>query len=165
MARSGLDETVDTVHEHVHKGIAYSATILNTAVANNGKLNLVLEIPADREIHFRYHLAGGGEATYRLVRSPTITVAGSAITAYNHNDRSQEAAGTVATKDATYSDGIELFNKYLPGGAAGRAVGDQTELNTEWVLKPGLTYVLEITNISGGAAAFGLTGNWYELVF
>ena len=155
--------SIDTVHQHIHEGIMFSAHQYDDAVANDGTLAFLIQVPAGVSPHLRPRAAAGGDAEVRLFEAPTFSAAGSAAAALNRKRSSDiTALATVTTGPTVSVNGTELDATYVPGGSRNQAVGGSAGFFQEWILAPSTNYLVLMTNKSGGSAELALALDWYE---
>lgn len=155
--------TLDWVHYQVHIGMMYT-TEHTASVANTNSLDLLITI-GDNEFHATFAIQGGGQMTAYLYESPNAS-GGTPLTLYNMNrDSSNTSTVTVAHTPTVVSTGTTAIinGRLIPGGtSAPTRLGGAARENTEWILKPGLKYLLRLTNTSGGTITENAVLQGYE---
>lgn len=161
----GLPMT-DIIHERIHHGEFFSATVYNAALADDANISVLMQVPASMSCHVSYIVRAGGDAEVILYEAPTFSNAGSALTAYDRNRITANESLTVLTTGPTVSDtGTLLESQFIPGGTAGFlsfSPGSEGSMFKEYVLKPGEDYLLRAFNRSGGAAPMNVQVDFYE---
>lgn len=102
--------------------------------------------------------------TITLHESQTVTT-GTVVTLSNHNRMSTKTADTIILSSATATaTGTAIHTIYIGGatGVGGTRSGGEVDLGNEWILKPGNTYLITITNGSANANTIFVSLNWYE---
>ena len=153
--------TMTYVHHKVHDGESFQVWYWADDVADGSSVEILLRVNSE-PAHAVFAGAAGGDATAHLIENPTVTAAGTALTAYNLNRTSSNTASTLAYHTPTVAAGTELVAQFMPGGAGPQASGGQAQSGSEWVLKPDEDYVCRITNISGQAQPLSIIVEWYE---
>ena len=151
-------------HVYVHQGkmwyCEYSASVANAAAM------LISITTGTKEMHIGMSAITGGAATVAFFEGPTISVQGTALTPVNLNRLNAVALTTgVAFKHTptVTGDGTTLFSRLTPGGTnPALQIGNQARAGTEWILKKGTTYLMRITNSSGGNAILNPIFEFYE---
>lgn len=161
-SQSGISISRSTVHEHVHAGKVFDVTHLWSAVANGASVNLWIDVAASSDAHMFFSVHGTGKGTLTLVENPTISVAGTSKTLINKNRRSSRTSVHSVERDVTYTGGTTLMDLLVVGGSGGNSQGSETSEHMEWILKPGNTYVLKLTNTAGTAQDFNMQIMHYE---
>lgn len=163
-----VDETneglisMNEIHANIHRGIFYTCTRREEGLANNGTLDVLVQVAAGTAAHIRFSLAVGGQCYIDLFENTTFSAEGTAMLCMNRN----RFAGDTSTTEMTYAptltaDGDALATTYIPGGTHGTAEGFIKSSFEEWILGPG-NYLLRITNKSGVATDLSTTIDHYE---
>jgi len=149
--------TMDEIHANVHRGIMFEASHANASVANNGDVEVIVQVHADQAAHMRWFAAAGGDMQIEVYEGVTYSSAGTSILTPNLNRFSSNTATALVSHTPTLTDdGTLLASSILPGGTAGR------QPPIEWILKTGEDYLFRLTNIDGGNQAVSLALDWYE---
>jgi len=155
---------VDAIHHLTHKGIVYDLSAYAAAVADGASLDLTLAVDNNKTVHLLPHGAAESKAMSYLYEAPTVTVAGTPVTAANRNRRDFAPAHTTSIELApTVSDPGTLLHQqamFAATGAGNKLGAPSTGGTSEWVLKEGETYLFRMTNLAGQAA-----DAWLNLVF
>lgn len=147
---SGGIVQIDAVHQRVHQGKLWDASIYNAALADAGNLDLLIQTGSSYP-HTRFNGDGTGAIRFLLYEGVTVSDAGAAVTAYNRNRNSVNALTATITSGPTISDIGTPIAGNLIGAAGGGSVGSSIDTFEEFVLKPNEIYLARLTNISGGA--------------
>jgi len=157
---------VDTNHAQVHEAHAFNTVFESLALAAAAKAYVEIVIPAGAYIHFQaatFFATGYGKL--RFVELAAASTGGTGIVPVNRH-RIADAASVVTVKhgvtpaaDAVVMDTLRVGK---PGSAASGRIGGNTGDDTEWVLNPGTSYLLEITNVDTVDIDATLRLFWYE---
>jgi hypothetical protein len=154
---------IDSVHEWIHKGLMFSSHYYDNAVADDGVIELLIQVPAGQSAHLRVHCSAGGDAEMRLFEAPTFSSAGTALAEINRNRVSSKTAQVTVTHTPTTSDdGTEIEFEFIPGGGAILSGGGDNSFFNEIILAPGEDYLVRLTNVSGGSSPLSIGLHWYE---
>jgi hypothetical protein len=166
---AGVTEIIDPVHAHVHEGIFFSGGHYNAAVANNGNLDLLIQTSALYPIHIVFSIAAGAECTYQIFEGTTFSNAGTAIAMNNHNRLSVKTFNGTVTHTPTVTVVGTAINsvQYVaagPNGALQTPSGGSSEgFSFEFILDVSQSYLVRVTNISGGATRVALRADCYQV--
>jgi len=157
----------DEIHTNIHRGIFFSADLINTSLADSGSLEALIQVDDDVSAHIRFFVSGGGDMAFYLYEAPIIddpsSGLGTPITSNNRNRFSSNVAVTLLSSGPTTSaDGTMLASTIIPGGTGGNAAGGQGSSFEEWILQTGEDYLVRLTNISGQAKPAMIQFDWYE---
>jgi len=158
--------TIDTVHDHVHKGITVQASYKSPEgadVADNSDVTLAI-FTGRRTSHLAFQVAAGGDAELLLYEGASLSANGTNLSAYNLNraDSIFTPSTHVTHTPSVTTNGILLHNSFLPGGIAGGSVGGTARSETEWELKADTIYMIKLINRGGNAQPMSIVAQWYE---
>lgn len=149
------------VHSKIHHGGMFSACHLAAAVADNGDVEIHMKVT--NPMHLREIIGTEGTVHVFLFEGPTVSEDGTEITCYDRNRVSANPPTTeVFHTPTTSADGTELASMVLPGGSKNQATGSLSTGREEWILDAG-SYMLRLTNKSGGAADIAVQLDFYEV--
>lgn len=156
----------DIDHDNIHSGNAFSFSVLNAALAAGAELVVLLTIGAGKEGHLRINASSDGPATLRFLEKPTTSGTGTTLALLNRNRIINRAATHSAVSGVTITGvGTQLFIRRLPGSSGGffsPGSGSAFDANDEWVLKPGNTYAIGVTNNDTGPESVSIDCLIYE---
>lgn len=155
--------TIDTVHHEVHEGETFQSCFVTGSVADNGLFEMVLSTTGTlKEGHLTWLQAYGGDSETYLYEGITGSAYGIPVTEPNMNRNSDETAEIEAFTGPTITAlGTLLHCSFIPGGTGGNASGGQARQDTEWILRPGIRYLIRgiaRTNTKIGS----IVAQWYE---
>lgn len=162
MGYQGFIIAQNEIHWAIHRGIFFTGTRIEEAVANDASLNVLIRVT--NETHARFTASIGAQGLCRLFEGTTFSDPGAAIPTYNrHRNGSAILASTLLSYAPTLTDdGTELAGSFVPGGTRNQAEGFATSSFEEWILKAGEDYLLRLTNTSGSACDMSATVDFYE---
>lgn len=164
MGRGFTNEVIstDVVHQRIHQGIMFGATVYDAALANAADLELLLQVGAG-VAHARLVGRIGGDGELRLFEGTTFSSAGSAVASVNRNrTKSITSTVTVTSAPTITDDGTELETQLIPGGSGFLlSGGGEGPVFEEVILAPSTNYLLRLTNISGGNQPANLAVDYY----
>jgi hypothetical protein len=146
--------TIGQDHAKMEEGHMFGITQFESALANNGFIDILCTIPADHEPHFKFLVHSGGDALFQIYED-TASVAPSPlnpITPLNLNRASSRTTNLTFSRDPALSSplGTPLGEGiFVPGGSGGGSTGSALSLFGEKVLKPSSVYLFRWQNISG----------------
>lgn len=168
-------QVITTDHSQIHESHGFSVYVTFANVANAGTRHVILTTPADKYVHLKFYdlWCNNAQAQLQIYEDPYAVAGGTTLTPVNRRRIGTPVASstTVVHTTTLTLDNVDpahtatLLETLLFGGGGsgpqGRAGGERS-LDVEWVLKPGETYVLLITNQSGDTANIGFWAFWYE---
>lgn len=159
--------SIDSVHDWIHKGLMFSSVQYNGSVADDGAITYLIQVAAGQEAHLRLRGSAGGDAELAFYEGPTFSDAGSAAGVFNRKRSSVITPQTTITTGPTVSNVGTLVDFDFVAGGIGRAqsVGGDASFFQEWILTPGENYLFRMTNIAGTAQPLHLSLDWYEPLF
>lgn len=166
-------ETVYSMRDISHRkinseGEFYSASFGASRTTTSGNTELDFRISTTGttgKVHFQALIQTNKDALIKFAESITSTAAGgTALTAYNHDRNSTNAADLVVTHTPTASTTgsscavltdaqVNNYKHYLLGGENGE--------RNEWVLKDDTQYLLRVT-AEGSTCDIYVNMEWYE---
>jgi hypothetical protein len=161
--------TIDTNHAQIHEGNGFSIGAV-FSIAAGAVLDISVAIPANAYVHYQatdISTDGANNVTAVLYEGATVTAAtGTAIAAVNRKRMSPKASALTILQGATITaTGTEIDRWTFPKtGTTPNVQGFVGKSDTnEWVLNPGSTYLLRISNTGvTTAATIAFRPFWYE---
>jgi len=113
----------------------------------------------DKRIHLGFHIIAKGYIQYILYENPTISGAGTGITAYNKNRNSAAtAAMTVAYSPGVTENGTIITQGYnYDNNVNSERIDDRM-----WILKANEEYLLRVITPDAGSIYITTLLDWYE---
>lgn len=140
--------------EAVEYGKVWNTDHYSESVVDDGSTNVHIATGSDDKIKLSFRIVTGGDAIIQLVETPTISSNGTELDSYNLNRVDEIASSTVIYSDATFSSGTTIEDQYIPGGVKQFSRGG--ELIHRFIPKKNSSYVLKVTNKSGGSTFIGV---------
>lgn len=163
---TGASVMIDVVHHEVHEGEMFHASHTNVALGNGDAVDLLFSVGSAVDAHAVFEVFAGGQVTVSLYESPTVGATGTALAEYNMARPITRTASSEVYHTPTISDtgSVALVNnRVLPGGNSPQTrVGGGIRSGAEWILAPGVDYLLRVRNTSGGTIAVNIGLEWYE---
>lgn len=158
--------TIDSVHNHIHAGDAYSVSHAFLAVANTASVELLFRVNSVKDAHLVAEVESEGKAEFVLLEAPTTTDDGTPITPRNKfraaaSDPDQSDMSVFHAPTVTV-EGIQLQTELILGGTGPQSIGAAGGRRAEWVLATNTDYVFRVTNNSGLAKDITIHLEWYE---
>ncbi len=157
--------TTNVIHDRIHQGVMYQATVFDQAVPNTGMVMLLIRPDPTLEVHARFEVAVGGDSIARLYKGATFSAPGTILSTENRNQLSSNTALAVLNEGPTITDpGTELIpgGLFIPGGSGFFTSGSVDAFFNEWMLAPGEVYYGEVENISGTTNPMQIQMDFYE---
>ena len=155
---------VPVPHKQVHSSKMFSAGYHVPTLADNGNLDILIQVGAN-PIHIGVRGSIGGDGRGFIYEAPTISDVGTALVAANHRRSSSNVTTAIITHTPTVTLVGTQFNGtfYIPGGAGGKAIGGEAVgFDSELILAPNTDYLYRLTNISGQAREAAMHATFYE---
>lgn len=160
-------------HAHLHDGEVYEACYLEEDVANDGTVELLVNVPSGvaKEPHMLFVVNCGGDAKVEVFEGSEPSGNGTEITPVNSRrsvdsnpDQSVIEIYHTPTLASSGEDGSALYGtgKLVAGGTGPQSGGGSGGREVELILDRGLKYLLRVTNISGNTKNVGVELRWYE---
>lgn len=158
----GARTTIDSVHHEIHEGDHYTAFLYDGEVDSTSTLSVLITVPAAGEMHLVGLVKSSLGGSFTWSEAPNAS-GGSAITPYNNNRQSTNAATLVVTSNPTFvSAGTVLLQTDV--GATGnptQAAGGNFAARQEWILAQSTLYLLRFVSATNDAKVT-LILEWYE---
>ena len=151
-------------HHEVHDGKYFTVTDYDNDVDTAAPKYWRITAPnTTTRIHCTIVIYVSAAGLVQFYENPTISGAGTALTAYNNDRNSTNAATATTFKDTTTSgDGTLLEQAYLGTSNNRTKVGGDARQATEFILKQNEDYVVKFTPAANDAQAV-VAIEWYEL--
>lgn len=148
---------MDEIHNNIHRGIMYSTSNVANDVANNNSEEIL--IATSGIAHARVTLSVSAQCSVAFYEDAVVSASGTRLAAINRNRASSDVSTKVASFRAPtiVSDGTPLYS-----GLAMHAPGAHPSLFEEWILASNTSYLLRVTNTSGGTADLAIELDYYE---
>lgn len=168
---TGGAKQILTDHASIHEGLAYTvANKMDIASTKVGAISIA--VPEGTYVHFKpaKFVNVGGPVYLSLLEDYTFT-GGSAITPVNRKRTGTVGVSACTVKGSTDitavagSTPVSLDMKVLPGSSTGAShLGGDFGAAEEWILRPGKTYLVTMTNATspGAQVTVGYELFWYE---
>jgi hypothetical protein len=162
-------------HRLAHDGMMFNYTHKFLTVVNGATVRLLLAPPAGCFPHMNRLTfnVGKGDVDIVAYEGPTVTDYGTLVPdggKPNTNRNSSNTASLAVYEEPTVSaTGSSLHRGWAPptGTGAGASANGfaNLEAGEEWILKPGVEYLIEVTNLSGATIDMHVDMLWYELSY
>ena len=152
----------DEVHSNIHKGIFFSAFYYDADIGIAASEDVLIRVTSP--IHLRLNVSVTADMTILLYEDTTFSAAGTANMVVSNRNRfsSKETDALFTTGPTVTGVGTQIGWALIPGGSHAQAAGSSLGSFQEWVLPTG-TYLLRITNVSGGAAeSYSVSADFYQ---
>lgn len=155
----------DVLHFRIHSGDAFVFEHVDTALGNNGSIDILVSTGAARFLHLVFLATCGGVGRVQMYEGASVSANGTELTPTNRNRSSSNGASFSAYHTPTVdTEGTSLIDAIIPGGgpsasSSGDTIGGD---RAEFILKQSTLYLLRLTNISGSAKAASLSVDVYE---
>jgi len=162
---SGFVPVIDSDHARVHNDQMFQNFQENLALANNGTVLFEYIVPADKALHLKGMSAWVTEQHWRfeLIAAPTLTTGATPLANKPFHWPSTIVNPIVCKSNPTGISGGTVIASSLFGGGSGvgqTIIAGNASKALEHELGAG-TYLVRITNLSGGAAKISANLFWY----
>jgi hypothetical protein len=163
--------TIDAVHWMVHRGYMFEVGTSTAVLANGTTASFLINLTSatiTNELHLVFNASLGGQGKIDIYENAIYNSSGTALTAYNMDRTTTNVcqAGIIFSANPLEITtlGTKIYTTLSPGGTSVQTrIGGSTRAATEWILKPGNSYSVVITNSSGGNIAVSLSLEFYEV--
>lgn len=159
---SGGDVVIETPHARVHAGEYFSASYIDLSFTNAEVLNIGIKMNGNYA-HLREKVNADGNVTVEFYENSVFT-GGTDLTQINRNRASDKPSLLSISHGVSVSNAGDLLAEHLiaaGGGFFSRGAGSGG-WDEEYILVPSTSYLLRITNVSGGAADLGVSIDYYS---
>lgn len=163
--RYGGSVGIDYEHSKIHDGDAYYISTYWT-VANAGVIDLGIEVGAN-DAHFTYSV-NSDQAGFTLLSYENVTFdADGSLLNLRNNNRTSANASTLKIRynpsNVVITSATEIRKAYCgTGGNASTRSAGSINRNNEVIFKPGLKYLIRITNLSTSNNDIQFNAQYYE---
>lgn len=153
----------DEIHTNIHRGKMYSASYLDMSVADDGTIEILVQVASDQSSHLRFGGSVGGDCEMQIYKGTTFSSAGTSMSSHNRNGFSSNTASTTVTHSPTLTgDGTQIYTGAIPGGTFIFSTGAQTRFFEEWILETSSVYLMRVTNRSASNTPISIVLDFYE---
>lgn len=155
---TGALQTIDYAHHEVHVGSSYFA-FKDTSVNSGDSLVLLIRTPnTTKWAHFGFEVIANGEIEFTLIEGVTVSDTGTAMTEFNANRNSLNAATVAINYTPTVSGGTRVYHARL---GSGRNAGEIHGTGEEIILAQNAAYKLRAI-ARATPVFFTVYMSWYE---
>lgn len=152
----------DALRMQVDHGNMYHCSFLDPALADNDTLDMVMTNPADDYVHMIIEAAAGGFCDLLFYEGTAFT-GGDTHPVYNVKRTSAREWGGTMVVNPTVSDvGTALVQQVMPGGSKNQASGGDSSFGLKWICNASESYMVRVTNRSGGTIRASIGCNHYS---
>lgn len=147
----------------VQVGAVFIANRTYAAVANGANADMRFVVPSGKQVHAVLGFGSSGIITAFLYEAGNVT-AGTAMTPVNLNRNSANASTCTVTYTPTVTTtGTEIMSRKMANTSHVLAkFGGELHRNMEWILKANTTYLVRVTNGSGGNLDITISVEFWE---
>jgi hypothetical protein len=161
---TGAQQVIQTDHNAIHEGFAYSVDTVNAALADNNYLSIAIKTGSKEYVHLKKYIPwiNGDYGVATLIEGCTIS--GGNIASRNRNRAAIRPVVSEIKTGVTITGGTTIETQILSGGGGLLPIssGAISSLDVEWVLKLNTQYAIKLLNSTGGAAESCLWAFFYE---
>ena len=150
-------------HNLVRDGVVFSTfhSFLLTAAATSKWLHL--KIPATHNCHIRWRFMSEAKIDYYIYENPTLTNDGTAISTFDMNRVTANAANVLVYHTPTITNvGTMIDNGMIGTSGFLFDSGGSVSQMEDWILKGNESYLIGANNNDAGAKDFVIQLVWYE---
>jgi hypothetical protein len=152
--------TIDIAHSKIHTSESFF--IKDWVTLTNGQiLNFVAITPdTTKTPHLVMEFNFQAEANIAIYEGATLSNNGTAITSFNRDRNSDNAATTLVYHTPTITTDGTLIARYKAG--SGKSIGGSQSSRAELKLKRNTKYIIRVTNDTVSNNWMGYLADWYE---
>jgi len=159
--------TTDHAHHEIHTGNHWFSNVVDKALANGGKINLVFSVDETTDLtHMIMYARSLGTCEIEFYENPTVGGDGTPVEVQNRRrDMHGVITGaiTATTGHTSITGGTWLDTSWVgSNGVAGSTGAGNDRASLEILLKPGFKYAIILENISGSSARALVGGDYYK---
>jgi len=149
---NGPTTVIEYEHDKTHEGRYFSGGYYNSSLADAANQDLLVTASSSNVFHAQFLVAVSGDCTMMIYEGPT-TSAGTSVTMSNHNRSSSKSSDLTVKHTPTVTvTGTQINGTiFLPGGDKHTGGGGHFGFANEFMLAKSTSYLLRVTNVSGGA--------------
>ena len=161
---SGSLVSIPVEHHMVHEGKYFTATDYDTDIDISAPKYWRITAPnTTTRIHCTIMVYVDAAGLVQFYENPTISTAGTSLTAYNNDRNSSTAPTATVFKDTTTSnDGTLLEQAYLGTSNNRTKIGGDSRQAVEFILEQNEDYIVKFTPAADDTQAT-IAVEWYEL--
>ena len=157
--RSHALAVIDVTHDALHDGTLFGySTVQN--ITGSGNLTFLIIPSASHLIHFSYTITTDAEASLDIYEASNVSDNGTPVTPLNHDRTSSNLPMSSLFVTPTITSLGPLLTTDRWG--AGKQLGGGISPAEEWLLAPGKTYIIRITNQTVSSQYVALDFFWYR---
>lgn len=139
--------TADYAHHEIHEGNHY-VTVHQATIASGASYLLLINTPANKDVHLIGAARSTAEAHVELYESPIITALGTSKDEINRNRNSSKVSGTEITLGPTFTNlGAKIFEEHF---GSGQNTGSSVRSESEFILKRSTLYIVNSVSEAAG---------------
>ena len=157
--------TMALPHYRIHTGESFEVGHYILSLADDGFLNILIQVGSDKELHLTHSVEASGDAIFDILEGTTFSAAGTALTAYNDRRRGTPASSTATfthTPTITLAGTVIIPQHYIFGGTGPKSGGAGVSDRAEIILKVDTDYLLRLQNVAGSAKNVSSRVTFYE---
>lgn len=149
---NGPTTVIDFTHDKTHEGRYFSGGYYNSSLADTSDQDFLVTTSSSNVFHGQFLVSISGDCTMQIFTGPT-TSGGTSVTMSNHNRTSSKVSDlTVVHTPTVTGTGTQLNGTiFLPGGDKHTGGGGSFGFANEIIMAKSTSYLLRVTNVSGGA--------------
>jgi len=159
-------------HRLAHDGMVFNVTGKLTGLIDTGTQDLLIQTGGAYMHLHRFLIAlGAGDIDIVTYEGTTHSSAGTPLVVHNTNRNSTNASlASLSYTPTVTTTGTLVHRKWIVPTATGIGPRPDTGISDlangeEWILKPQTSYLIRITNNSGGTISLAFDFLWYEVSY
>jgi hypothetical protein len=156
--------SIDVKDQNLRDGLtfyAFSAKLTGNLLADNGVIDLVVTPAVNINVCMSSTAQCGGDAEYYVHENVTDVTGGTLFVPINRNRRSTNISQVGVLVNPTANLNGVIFEEVLLGGSGGKGVG-AAATQIDYILKPNVSYLFRLKNVSGQSRLAYLQLTWCE---
>lgn len=156
--------TIDIKDQNLRDGLTfyvYAASLTGNLLANNGTIDIIVTPNPGVNVCMNATFQCGGDAEFYVHENVTDITGGTLFVPINRNRRSTNTSqvGVLIQPTATLN-GV-IYEEVIIGGGGGNASGGSVD-GIDFILKPDVSYLFRLKNVSGQSRLAELQLTWCE---
>jgi hypothetical protein len=156
--------TIDIKDQNLRDGVnfyAFSARLSGNLLANNASIDIVVTPSPGTNVCMNTTFQCGGDAEFYVHENVTDISGGTLFVPINRNRRSTNTSQVGVLLQPTVTVNGVIYEEVIIGGSGGNAGGGAVD-GIDFILKPDVSYLFRLKNVSGQSRLAELQLTWCE---
>jgi hypothetical protein len=155
--------TIEYEHHEIHGGSSFTAHHKFPLVGSGAFAKMYFKSPASGpKAHMIASFSAKAEAEFQIRESATVSLSGTALTAFNRDRNSSNSSTCTVRSSATVTmSGTSLGTIQVGGGNGAQGFGGGGSGRAEFILKVGTIYLFQVKSEAASNDVI-IEADWYE---